>query len=64
MKPIIGNIASWALYGLGHAVSRPMTWWHRGAWLYPAYNWLMLKSVAAQDWGGGDGAWKQPGEMQ
>ena len=59
MKQFTGNVASWVLYALGHFVSRPMTWWDRFGWLYPAYNWLMLRSVAAQNWGGGNGAWKE-----
>ena len=52
MKKPLAWAASWALYGLGHAVSIPMCKWDRMAFLYPVYNWLMLRSSRVRDWGG------------
>lgn len=35
---------AWTLFWAGHVVSLPIGWWN-WAWLYPAYNWLMVTSV-------------------
>lgn len=57
MKRAMGWLVSWALYWLGHAVSRVMNWADAG-WPYPAYRWLMLASVDVRDWGGA-GPWER-----
>lgn len=63
MKSILGWLASWFLFCLGHIVSRPMQWdWTQRApqyafdVLYAAYNRLMLASSDVQEWGG-KGPW-------
>ncbi|WP_155635562.1 hypothetical protein [Burkholderia territorii] len=58
MKAAIGFIASWSFFWLGDWVSRPMLWWDWAGHLYTPYNWLMLKSVAWQNWGG-KGPWSR-----
>jgi hypothetical protein len=58
MRRPLGFALSWALYGLGHIVSRPMTWWGICGWLYPPYNWLMIRSCDVQDWAGA-GPWSE-----
>jgi len=58
MKSAIGFIASWSFFWLGHWVSRPMEWWDWADHLYTPYNWLMLKSVYWQNWGG-KGPWNR-----
>lgn len=56
MKKAIGWLAAWALFWMGHAVSRPM---ERFDWpLYPIYNRLMLASVDVQDWAAVSGPWE------
>jgi hypothetical protein len=61
-REVIGWIAAWILYGLGHIFSRPLSWW---AWadfaapvLYPAYNRCMLASLDVQQWAGSKGPWR------
>lgn len=39
-------VVAWATYGLGHAVSKIMNTKYT-AWMYPAYNRLMLTSSGA-----------------
>jgi hypothetical protein len=58
MKRLTGFAVAWLLYGAGHVVSRPMTWWGVCEWLYAPYNWLMLRSCDAQDWGRA-GPWEE-----
>ena len=58
MKKAIAYILSWILYGLGDLVSRPMQWFDWN-WLYPLYNWLMLNSLAVQDWAGNQKPWEK-----
>ena len=56
MRKTIGYIVSWALYGLGDLVSKPMDrldW----AWLYPVYNRLMISSLLVQDWAKNSSTW-------
>ena len=55
MKRIIAWTISWCLYVCGDATSRCML--DGTGWLYPAYKWLMVTSVAIQDWGGDNGPW-------
>ena len=52
------RLAAWALYGLGDAISRVMFF----GWLYPPYNWLMLKSEIIQ--GDGPGPWKPRSDFE
>ena len=59
MRKIIGYILTWVLYGLGDLVSKPMNWFDCMSWLYPAYNWLMLRSYDVQQWAGNSGPWKK-----
>lgn len=59
MRKIIGYTLTWTLYGLGDLVSKPMNWFDCMAWLYPAYNWLMLRSYDVQQWAGNSGPWKR-----
>jgi hypothetical protein len=57
MKRITGFILSWLLWVIGDLIGRPMVsfdW----AWLYPAYNWLMLTSSDLHAWGG-IGPWRE-----
>lgn len=54
MKKVIAWPIAEGLYWLGHLVSRPMYRWDSFAWLYPAYNNLMLWSLRVNDWGGLD----------
>lgn len=46
---------SWILYAMGDAVSRLLAF-DLFAFVYPLYNWLMLKSAKVQ--GDGDGPWE------
>ena len=58
MRKIIGYILTWILFGLGDLISRPMNrfdW----AWIYPAYNNLMLWSYNTQEWAGNSSPWKK-----
>ena len=50
------KIISWFLYCAGHVVSKPMNKCSAFGFLYPLYNWLMMKSVQVQ--GSGSGPWK------
>lgn len=63
-RRFIGWIAAWTLYGLGHMVSRLLSWWDWADFmapiLYPAYNRCMLASSDVQDWAGIKGPWEQP----
>ena len=54
-------LVSWSLYWLGDAVSRPMEAFDWG-WLYPVYNWLMLRSGDVQ--GEGPGPWQTDDEYE
>ena len=45
---------TWAMYGCGDLVSRPMQSLDWG-WLYPAYSWLMRSAHVVQ--GDGRGPW-------
>jgi hypothetical protein len=64
MKRAIGWIVSWALFWLGHGVSRlfrlklvdRLDQLHP----YPLYCWFMGTSLDVQDWAGNDGPWKRP----
>ncbi|WP_157661398.1 hypothetical protein [Burkholderia ubonensis] len=57
MKKAIGWLAAWALFWMGHVVSRSM---ERFDWaVYPLYTRLMLASVGVQDWAGVTGPWEQ-----
>jgi len=58
MKKFTAYILSWILYGLGDIISRPMQWFD-WAWLYPAYNRLMLSSHGIQKWAGNRGPWEE-----
>ncbi|CAB3730205.1 hypothetical protein LMG22037_05515 [Paraburkholderia phenoliruptrix] len=62
MKRVIGWPIAWALFWIGHVLSRPLIWWH---WadclapvLYPAYSRCMLASSDVQDWAGTKGPWE------
>ena len=59
MRKIVGYILTWILYGLGDLISKPMSRWDCMAWLYPAYNNLMLWSYTVQEWAGNSGPWKK-----
>lgn len=59
MKRVAGWLAAYLLYGVGHALSKPMLWWD-WAFLYGPYNALMIASSDVQRWGGA-GPWS-PGE--
>lgn len=48
---------AWALYGLGHLVSLLLRW-DSCALMYPAYNWLMLRSLNVQQRFGLSGPWE------
>jgi hypothetical protein len=37
---------AWTFWGLAHLLSIPLFKWNRFAWLYPAYNRMMLWSCA------------------
>lgn len=41
----------WLWHELGHWISKPMEWFDWG-WLYPAYDWCMLRSAEldTEDW--------------
>lgn len=58
----IGFFVSWCLYIAGDVVSRCI---HDGitGWMYPAYNKLMVASVAIQDWSDAKGPWEDPGDL-
>lgn len=57
MKTAIGFIASWTLFWMGHIVCKTcMTHWYVPK-SYSVYNWLMLESFDAQNWGG-KGPWR------
>lgn len=57
MKKIVAWPLTWILFWMGDLISRPMNYldW---AWLYPAYNRLMIWSVDVQDWAGVNGPWR------
>ena len=59
MRKIIGYTLTWILYGLGDLISRPMNRFDCMSWLYPAYNWLMLRSYDVQHWAGNNSPWKK-----
>ena len=63
MKKLIGYTLSWTMYWLGDFVSKPMHYLN-WAWLYPAYNNLMMWSYDVQEWGGDYGPWKDCNEHQ
>ena len=58
MRKILGYTLTWILYGLGDLVSKPMNWFDWG-WLYPTYNWLMLRSYDVQQWAGNNIPWEK-----
>jgi hypothetical protein len=58
LKSIVGWPAAWLLYYLGDLVSKPLNAWDWAAFLYPAYNRLMLASSSVQDWSGCKGPWR------
>lgn len=58
IKKAIAWPIAWALFWIGHAVSKLMHW-DATAWLYPAYNRLMIASCDIQDWAGLSGPWKK-----
>lgn len=69
MKAFAGWVAAWALFALGHIVSRPLVW----EWLdmpaglteliYRTYQVLMAASSDVQDWGG-HGPWLDVDETE
>jgi hypothetical protein len=59
-KLVIGGGAAWALWAVGHVISRPMYRFDGFAWLYPAYCALMNWSSDMQDWSGAKGPWGEP----
>lgn len=56
MRKVTGWLAAWFLFWVGHVVSR-LLFWDALAWLYPAYNWLMHRSMVVQDWADVRGPW-------
>ena len=48
---------SYLYYYIGHILSIPMYKWDCFSWLYPAYNWLMIKSYDIQEETGCKGPW-------
>lgn len=59
-RTIVGWLAAWLLYWLGHALSFSFRVdWHHIKIVYPVYNWLMCKSSDVQDWGRAEGPWKE-----
>ena len=49
MKKLIGYVASWVLYYLGHWTSMPVNTFDV-FWLYGIYNWFMVTSHDIQEW--------------
>ena len=56
MRKAVGWLVTWILYWIGDAVSRPMNWFD-WAWLFPAYNRLMLWSYGVKVWAGNVTPW-------
>ena len=62
VKLFSGWVATWVLYAIGHALSRPLVWWDSevvAGVLYPAYNWCMFASSDVQEWSGCNGPWQE-----
>lgn len=59
MKKAIGWPAAWALFWLGHFVSRVFCRFDALAFMYPTYNRLMCTSADVQDWAGLSGPWSR-----
>lgn len=61
-KLCIGWVACWVLYGVGHALSRPLLWWDSeftAGLFYRPYNWCMFASSDVQEWSGCKGPWQE-----
>lgn len=50
---------AWAWYWFGHCISRLFLWCDYLAFLYPLYNWAMIRSSRAQDDSGMSGPWEE-----
>jgi hypothetical protein len=61
MKKIVAWPITWALFWIGHVLSKLMELSDDGLpWrLYPAYNKLMTYSFIVQIWGGLKSPWKE-----
>ena len=57
LRKLIAWPLAWALYGIGHAVSKCIS--KRTGFLYPVYNWAMVLSANVSDWAGLD-VWGEP----
>lgn len=50
MKKYVAYFLTWGLFWFGHFVSKIMNTKFT-YWMYPIYNWSMVKSCYIQEWG-------------